>query len=70
MPRSIGVFCQVGWKMIPYPVDFKSADKARWSFDLSFALNLDILSLAVKEWIGLIAYNLSGRIPELLPRGC
>lgn len=70
MPRSIGVFCQEGWKMIPYPVDFKSDDKVRWSFDVAFASNLDRLSLAVKEWVGLLAYKLSGRIPELLPREC
>ena len=24
MPRSMGIFCKVGWPMIPYPVDHRT----------------------------------------------
>ncbi|MDU8913510.1 YdcF family protein [Aestuariicoccus sp. MJ-SS9] len=69
MPRSVGSFCAAGWRdMIPYPVDYRAADIGGLSW--SFAGNLDLLNMAIKEWIGLVAYSLTGRTPALLPRNC
>lgn len=67
MPRSVGVFCQEGWKVHAYPVDHYShtGDLAR--FGLSFGDNLNTLRIATREWIGLLAYRLSGRTDRLLP---
>lgn len=70
IPRSVGAFCQAGWPVIPYPVDFKSDGQWKLSFDPGFADNLQELTLAIKEWIGLLAYWSTGRIPALLPGGC
>lgn len=35
-----------------------------------FAGNLDLLNMAIKEWIGLVVYSLTGRTPALLPKNC
>jgi uncharacterized SAM-binding protein YcdF (DUF218 family) len=69
MPRSVGSFCAAGWRdMIPYPVDYRAADIGGLSW--SFAENLDLLNMAIKEWIGLVVYSLTGRTPALVPRSC
>ncbi len=70
MPRSMGAFCAAGWQnLIPYPVDFRGGpvfSEVRWSL----ARNLDALNVGTKEWIGLVAYKLTGRINAYLPRNC
>ena len=51
--------------MLPYPVDYLTMGGFHLEFDLSAGLgNLD---LGVREWIGLAAYYLMGRIPVLFP---
>ncbi|MBS0252855.1 MAG: YdcF family protein [Proteobacteria bacterium] len=68
MPRSIGVFRKVGFDVVPYPVDFRTRDwgDAFRPFD-SFAAGLQRTDLAVKEWIGLIAYWITGRSSAIFP---
>ena len=61
MPRAVGVFCQVGWDVIPYPVDFATLPGYLGSVDWNFAAHLRQLKMAIKEWIGLSAYWLTGR---------
>lgn len=67
MPRSIGVFCQQDWPIQPYPVDYysKKGDLMRIEFD--FVGNLATLNTAIKEWVGLIAYRITGKTSRLLP---
>lgn len=55
MPRSAGVFCQVEWEVIPYPVDFRSKPGYLMRMDWGFADHLSGMVTGVKEWIGLIA---------------
>jgi len=66
MPRAVGSFCAAGWKnLLPWPTDYRSgAFASRIGWDL--ARNLDELNTGVKEWIGLVAYWVSGRV---LPPG-
>lgn len=70
MSRSLGVFCAAGWSDItPYPVDHRSGNfgnRIGWDF----AANLEALNLGVREWIGLLAYRLTGRTNQILPRTC
>ena len=71
MPRAIGVFCKTGWPTIPYPVDHHSSPES--SFQLGFQSWLVgpvYLILAVHEWLGLIAYRLTGKTSALLPETC
>jgi uncharacterized SAM-binding protein YcdF (DUF218 family) len=66
MPRAVGCFRHVGWKVIPYPVDYRTAPGVM-SRDYFVTERLSILELAVKEWIGLTAYYLVGRTDTLFP---
>jgi len=68
MPRSIGVFRAIGFEVEAYPVDWRTRGwvDLRWPFD-QLSAGLARTDIAVHEWVGLIAYRLSGRIAELLP---
>ena len=66
MPRAVGTFRKAGWpEVIPYPVDYRSAGLLR-PFP-SVAKGLRYTDVAVREWIGLVAYGLSGRIEGFFP---
>lgn len=67
MPRSIGVFCAQQWALQPYPVDHYSMkdDLLRLNFD--FAGNLATLGIAIREWVGLVAYRVTGKTGQFLP---
>ena len=66
MPRAVGCFRNVGFPVLPYPVDYQVGTYgSRLYFDLSF--NLSGLDHAVHEWGGLLAYYLSGRMDSVLP---
>jgi uncharacterized SAM-binding protein YcdF (DUF218 family) len=61
MPRAMRSFRRAGWAgIIPYPVDYRSGrfiDDIGWDL----AKNLQTLNIAVKEYVGLLAYSLTGR---------
>jgi uncharacterized SAM-binding protein YcdF (DUF218 family) len=63
MPRSVGSFRAVGWNVVPYPVGFLTPD----AHTRHLAPNLVLLGIAEKEWVGLLAYYLTGRSAELMP---
>jgi len=68
MPRAIGCFRRAGFAVEAYPVDWRTrgeADLAR-PFE-SVADGLKRTDTAVREWIGLVAYRLTGRTAELFP---
>jgi uncharacterized SAM-binding protein YcdF (DUF218 family) len=70
MPRSIGLFCQTGWPMLPYPVDHYTVPDRGFVLEWDFAKNLNDLDMAAKEWLGLLAYYAAGKTPEILPSTC
>ena len=71
MPRSVGVFCQQGWNVIPYPVDhFTQGIAELYSPGFSLIYHAYNLVLATHEWLGLLAYYLSGKTSTLIPSGC
>ncbi len=67
LPRAVGIFCQQQWPVIPYAVDHYSQRGNLLRFDFDLAANLTVLKLALREWLGLVAYRLSGRSSQLLP---
>ncbi len=67
MPRSVGVFCRQQWKVLPYSVDHYSIKDQLLRIQFSFSDNLEILRIATREWVGLIAYRLSGKTDRLMP---
>jgi len=69
MPRAVGIFCQQGWPISPYPVDFRSDHQRLMRLEMRFAEHLLTLRQASREWIGLAAYYLTGKTAQLLPSG-
>jgi len=68
MPRSVGLFRKVGFTVEPYPVDWRVGGREDLlSFNNVAGDGLDRTNTAVREWMGLVAYRLTGRIDELLP---
>ena len=65
MPRAVGCFRHVGFEVIPFPVDYNSSANAYFSGN--FAGDLRTLGWATHEWLGLLAYRLTGRIDALFP---
>ena len=68
MPRSVGLFRAAGFDVVPVPVDYRSTGTARdlWP-TADLAAGLERLDMATREWIGLLAYRLSGRTADVLP---
>jgi len=68
MPRAVGVFRKVGFAVEPYPVDWRLMGQGDLThFPSSSEDGLNHTNLAVREWLGLIAYRLTGRTGELFP---
>jgi uncharacterized SAM-binding protein YcdF (DUF218 family) len=68
MPRSVGLFRKAGFVVEPYPVDWWVGGRGDlFTFSNMAVDGLVRTDLAVREWIGLIAYRATGKIDELLP---
>jgi len=67
MPRTLGIFDQAGWRVIPYPVDHWSSPGRLLRIDPNLAGHLRNLTYAAKEWTGLLAYYVTGKTSTLLP---
>lgn len=68
MPRAMGVFRQAGFPVEPWPVDYRTAGP--WDLVRPFdapSEGLRRLDQALREWVGLLAYWLSGRSGALFP---
>jgi uncharacterized SAM-binding protein YcdF (DUF218 family) len=69
MPRAIGCFRTVGLELEAFPVDYRTEGNASDLHPFRHLVNgMQLTDLAVKEWVGLLAYRLAGYTPELLPR--
>ena len=67
MPRSVGIYRKQGWNVIPYPVDHYSTTETGLKLDPKLWRNLRDLNTAMREWIGLVVYYLTGKTDQLLP---
>lgn len=67
MPRAVGAFRQVGWPVIPYPVDYRTDGEFGFPVAPDAAQRWREFDQAIRSWIGLVAYRLTGRIPDLFP---
>ncbi|MFC4174522.1 YdcF family protein [Microvirga sp. GCM10011540] len=68
MPRAVGVFEKAGFPVVPYPVDYRvggSFRNVRGFATISDGLRR--FDVGAKEWAGLLAYYLSGRMDALFP---
>jgi uncharacterized SAM-binding protein YcdF (DUF218 family) len=69
MPRSVGVFCQQDWPVTPYPVDHYYAGLS-WRPNWQLASHLQELERVLHEWVGLLAYRVTGKSSQFFPAGC
>ncbi len=68
MPRAIGAFRRVGFSVEAYPVDWRTRGPEDLARPFRIASDgLKRTDTAVHEWVGLLAYWLSGRSSELFP---
>ena len=67
MPRAIGCFRKADFHVEAYPVGWWAADALDVQWGRGLADGLERLDAAAYEWIGLLAYRLSGRTAELFP---
>lgn len=61
MPRAMATFEQAGWNVTAYPVDFRTGDTTPWT-DYSLGGGNGKWVLALHEYLGLLAYRLSGKL--------
>jgi uncharacterized SAM-binding protein YcdF (DUF218 family) len=68
MPRAMGLFRKAGFNVVAYPVDYRSHGGAGdWRLNREPSRDLRLFDVAVHEWVGLIAYRLSGKTDALFP---
>ena len=68
MPRSMALFREAGLDVTPWPVDYRTTGPAGLSFARRTPIDaMEEATLGLREWIGLAAYYLTGRIPQFFP---
>ena len=69
MPRAFGSFRRAGFPVIPYPVGYTTSGLPLdyWTIGIQVSTNLVRADVAFHEWLGLLAYWLTGRTDALLP---
>jgi uncharacterized SAM-binding protein YcdF (DUF218 family) len=68
MPRSVGVFRKAGFAVEPYPADWRTGGRLdRLGFTTFASEGLDHTDSALREWIGLAAYRISGKTDAFFP---
>jgi uncharacterized SAM-binding protein YcdF (DUF218 family) len=68
MPRAIGCFRALGMTPVAFPVDYRTrGDDGDWRLPGDGAMALHNAEVALREWVGLLAYFLAGKTQALLP---
>jgi uncharacterized SAM-binding protein YcdF (DUF218 family) len=67
MPRSVGVFRQVGFPVVPWPVNYRTGRTLAALYDAPFPERIQQFEGALREWVGLTAYWLMGRTDAVFP---
>lgn len=68
MPRAMGTFRAAGWSgVVAWPVDYRNGASTDWLGGRTAAEGLTMTDLAIREWIGLVAYRFAGYTDALLP---
>jgi len=67
MPRAVGCFRRAGFAVEAYPVNWLTGVEPSFWPGNDFGGGLARLDLAVHEWMGVVAYWITGRTSTLLP---
>ena len=57
LPRAYGTFRKAGWHVTPYPVSYRVQPTFAWA-----ERGHHYAELAMREWVGIVAYKLTGRL--------
>jgi len=67
MLRAMKVSDKLEWSLIPYPVDYRTANNfSGFRFSFNLLNNINNFDLALHEYVGLVSYYLLGRTNEIL----
>lgn len=67
MPRSYGIFRKLGWKVLPDPVAYYTAEDSTSRIGPNLVGDFNLIDEAVHEWLGLLSYRLMGRTDAVFP---
>ena len=68
MPRSVGVFRKAGHNVVPWSTDFRTRGTSdRYRPFAKFSEGVKRVDTAMREWIGLLAYYITGKTSTLFP---
>jgi uncharacterized SAM-binding protein YcdF (DUF218 family) len=68
MPRSMALFRKAGFDVVPWPTDYKTAgNETPGLAQDNVHDSLQNTAIAIREWIGLFAYWMTGRIDTVFP---
>ncbi|MBO9587156.1 YdcF family protein [Devosia sp.] len=68
MPRSVGIFEKTGLSVIPWPTDYRTPGQQSFGFDIANPVqNVNVTTAGIKEWVGLLIYNWTGKTSDLFP---
>jgi len=68
MPRSMGLFRKAAFPVVPWPVDYRtSGQEGVGVMRDNPGDSLQTTTMAIREWLGLIAYKFVGRIDSVFP---
>lgn len=68
MPRSVGIFEKAGISVIPWPTDYRTPGPEGLGFQIANPVqNVNVTTAAIKEWVGLLIYNWTGKTSALFP---
>ncbi|HEY9011814.1 MAG TPA: YdcF family protein [Devosia sp.] len=69
MPRSVGLFRKAGIDVVPWPTDYFTTGGEGVGLRLDQpSENFSVATRAMREWVGLLAYWLTGKIDEPWPK--
>jgi uncharacterized SAM-binding protein YcdF (DUF218 family) len=60
MPRAMGIARKLNWPVLPWPTDYLTGTQSA-SADFNIVDNLGATDYAAHEWIGFLAYRLTGK---------
>jgi uncharacterized SAM-binding protein YcdF (DUF218 family) len=68
MPRSMGIFRALGMSVTAFPVDYRTfGNNEDFHFPFDGSLAIRNFETAVREWVGLVVYRLTGKTKTLFP---
>jgi uncharacterized SAM-binding protein YcdF (DUF218 family) len=68
MPRAVGIFRKAGFAVEPYPVDWRMGGREELlAFSIFVLDGLGRTDAAMREWMGLTAYWISGKTSAFFP---